>query len=372
MKESTTLKRTHSLDLIRSFAIFSVVACHAVGFAYPLLNMDSSDYSVQSYLFAVVTFVFGRLGVPLFLFLSGFLLLDRNYDSADDILEFWKRKLLPMIITFEVWIVVFTILDVFVFGQEFLPKNTLKYMLGLELSGHGQLWYMPMIIGIYLFLPFVARALKALPLKVLRYPLMVTFVLILGFTVYDKMFPKSYGMHIDTAFSGENYGFYLVLGYVFKVYLPKIAQSKKKCNWALVLSAIGGMLFFAGAVLYQIYFYENHIQYTIWYDFPLLAVCCVCVFVFLYLFFYEKKLPFAKFFTTVSTMSMGIYFIHEPIQLFIVTKFPSIGESMNKPMYVCLVWITAFLLSLIISMIVWRIPVVSKILLLQKAKKKNK
>lgn len=41
-------------------------------------------------------FALGRLGVPLYLFLTGSLVLSKLVDTNDDAVAFYKRKLLPL------------------------------------------------------------------------------------------------------------------------------------------------------------------------------------------------------------------------------------------------------------------------------------
>lgn len=62
-------KRNRSLDVIRSLAIVSVVCEHV-----------SSD--VLSGMPQLIGNVFGTLGVPLFVMLTGYLMVDRKYDAA--------------------------------------------------------------------------------------------------------------------------------------------------------------------------------------------------------------------------------------------------------------------------------------------------
>ena len=96
-------KRILWLDYARCFAIICVVLIHGVERIYVYDAQQTAMLSAGSLLFRNIAFVAGRLGVPVFLAITGYLLLDRDYSSADKIFRFYKHNLLPIIITTEIW-----------------------------------------------------------------------------------------------------------------------------------------------------------------------------------------------------------------------------------------------------------------------------
>ena len=91
----------------------------------------------------------------MFLFLTGYLLLDRDYDISR-INRFWRKNWLALFMTTEIWIVLYDVfLRVFHF-QHWSTKGILKDMLFLNQVHIGHMWYMPMIIGLYVCIPFAA------------------------------------------------------------------------------------------------------------------------------------------------------------------------------------------------------------------------
>ena len=56
-----------------------------------------------STLFKTVVYVFSRIGVPLFLMISGALLFNKEINNAEDIKKFYKHNLLSLLITSEIW-----------------------------------------------------------------------------------------------------------------------------------------------------------------------------------------------------------------------------------------------------------------------------
>lgn len=56
-----------------------------------------------------ISFTIGRLGVPLFLFLSGFLLLQKQINDEKDIFTFYKKNLISLVIANSIWVIIYNI-----------------------------------------------------------------------------------------------------------------------------------------------------------------------------------------------------------------------------------------------------------------------
>ena len=124
--------RIVSFDVIRLIAISCVVLCHSVETVYKTDHL-SLGYGVTHYL--------GRLGVPLFLFLTGALLINKEFDSGS-IKRFFSHNWLGLVITSEVWILVYWVYgslhgDAFDFGL------LARYATFQEKLPHGFWWYSP-------------------------------------------------------------------------------------------------------------------------------------------------------------------------------------------------------------------------------------
>lgn len=87
--------RIEWIDLVRAVAILLVVLCHSTESIYQLNLEYMTAVPFLSRVCGFACFTAGRLGVPLFLMITGSLLLSRDYDS-DSIKYFWKKKWLPL------------------------------------------------------------------------------------------------------------------------------------------------------------------------------------------------------------------------------------------------------------------------------------
>lgn len=113
-----TKSRKPWLAVVRATAILCVVLCHSVEtFYHPVLlgqlQVFFPLWNIENLLFTI-----GRIGVPLFLATIGALMLPRDYP---DVSAFYKKSLLPLFLTTEIWIFCNYIFCCMVEHKAFLP-----------------------------------------------------------------------------------------------------------------------------------------------------------------------------------------------------------------------------------------------------------
>lgn len=161
------MKRNNSLDVIRSIAIFSVVCMHT---ASVTLSGDA----------LLAGRVLGSLGVPLFVMLTGYLMVDREY-SEEYLSRFVRRNLIPLLVAYELWNAIWYVLSLKL-GSRFSAMNSLLIGLFMHPSD-SSFWFLPMIIGIYIGLPLFsvfARLLNAKPMPKMYVGLMLVAMMYFG------------------------------------------------------------------------------------------------------------------------------------------------------------------------------------------------
>lgn len=138
--------RSVSCDLTRVVAILLVLVCHVT---------ISQETSAANSLF----WTLGSFGVPLFVMLTGYLMLGREYE--DDYLgTYLRHNVLPMVVAFELWNVIWWVLGHAIpFPDARDLGGTVKVALFAGETGSA-LWYMQMIVGVYLGLPIVHLVLR--------------------------------------------------------------------------------------------------------------------------------------------------------------------------------------------------------------------
>lgn len=310
-------KRIIWIDYARVFAVVCVVMCHAAETYYrPILLGQTQTGFIQWFLLNFL-FMVGRLGVPLFLGITGVLMLGKEWEPF----SFCRKYVIPMIVTTEIWIFINYIFQWKVQNEGFFPGRLLREMLFLKDPGLSHMWYMPMIIGMYLIIPFLSKMLMGFPKnKSFLIPGMLavfTFVLIPTVEVFrGEAFP-GVGLkpQTDVKFLGGIYGLYLILGYM----IGRRKLLKRVHTGWIFAAGIAGMGFnIAGQ-----YFLYSHQYYAstklTWYTSAGIFVCAVCVFE---LFRRnEWDIP-GKAVRWTAKCSFGVYLLHKPMQILLVKYLP--------------------------------------------------
>lgn len=340
------------IDIARSIAIIFVVLNHATESIYPL-NLEfystANNYSICS---AFVLFTVARLGVPIFLFISGYFLLDKTYDNKQCV-SFWSKNCFRLLVTTEIWIIIYNIFW-YVFGNQKLSfVSIITEMLFAKQTNMSHMWYMPMILGMYVFIPFAANALHSLNTKVIIYASYLTAIITALFPIIN-IFMKAYGHEdfysiLSTGFSGGIYGLYLVLGY-----LCRKGFLKKMKSIYLGLSFIFLFIF---TVFLQLFAYQHGCQYNVWYD------CGTLMLTGLFLFEIISRIHWKNaniLVYKIAKYAFAIYLIHNPV-LILLNPYLSIIRS--RSLRVLVLWIITVCISWVIACIIDHIPHAGKLLL---------
>lgn len=348
-------KRIAWIDWARALAILMVIICHSTETIYPLSLAGIESLGGTSQTAAFALFTIGRLGVPLFLFISGYLMLDRYYDKQACV-RFWKTKWMGLLFATEAWILIY---NIFLYCANIAPLDLVtlvKNMLFLEkVPRMGHLWYMPMIIGLYLFLPFIANGLKWLDnAKLLTFPLCIACG-ILFFIPVASIMSQSLGMGklnctIAPGFSGGYYGCYLLLGYCVKKarHLPPLG----------IICSIG-LAAFAATVGLQLFAYDHDVHAPVWYSNGFLLVAGLGVFLLLAKI---KGLEETRWISTISRYSFAIYLVHPPVKILIAPFIEELGLPMHF-LQVIVLSVVVLAISLALCWAIAKIPRVGERLL---------
>ena len=348
-------KRIAWIDWARAIAIIMVIICHSTESVYSMTLNGITTTGIGSQISALSLFTIGRLGVPLFLFMSGYLMLDRYYDRQA-CLKFWKTKWVGLLIATESWIVIY---NLFICLMNAVPLDLFqlaKQMLFLEkIPGMGHMWYMPMIIGLYLFLPFISNGLKWLDdAKLLIFPLCIAcsilFITPVASIVSQSLGGNELNCAIAPGFSGSYYGCYMFFGYCTK----KATHLPQK---SVVFSI--GLIAFLATVYLQIFAYNRGVYAPAWYSNGLLMAAGLNLFVFLA---QAKSLKETKWISIISYYSFALYLVHYPIKILIAPLVTSAGIPTHA-LQVIVLSLCVLAISLVVCWAIARIPKVGEKLL---------
>ena len=96
-------RRIQYLDVARSIAIVSITFNHAFNFSFSATYAEFISLPILVNVIKAALYTFSRIGVPLFLMISGALLLPRNYGGGETT-RFLKHNWLQLLITTEIWL----------------------------------------------------------------------------------------------------------------------------------------------------------------------------------------------------------------------------------------------------------------------------
>ena len=94
--------------MVRAIAILTVLYIHATDGIYIISSDAVLNHTVFSRVFDFASIFIGRIGVPFFLMITGYLLLDRSYDD-ERIRKFWNKNCKGLIVVTVIWAVIYAI-----------------------------------------------------------------------------------------------------------------------------------------------------------------------------------------------------------------------------------------------------------------------
>jgi surface polysaccharide O-acyltransferase-like enzyme len=210
----------------------------------------------------------------------------------------------------------------------------------------AQMWYMPMIIGIYLAIPFINMMIRNLPERKLLFIPMALIIVSCSIAKLNNIMMIRGGnpinMQIDTSFAGFFFGFYLFAGYLMAHAPEELTLHQRRWASALALTSIPIGL--VANTLGELFFY-NHAFFKanfLWYDSPFIMITSLGVFWLIRC--HTQRNIVLKPFALLSQYSFPIFFLHYFVLLALRRLIPGL-PGWSTPLQV----VTLLILTLVIS-----------------------
>lgn len=321
---------------LRVIATIFVVMIHAsTGFLYRI-DTEAFDWNYANWINAAT-----RCSVPIFVIISGYLLLHKNENTW----LFYKKRIPKLLYPFAFWTLIYLVYYFYRYTNfESLSSEKIGSII-LDKILHGanaHLWYLYMIIGLYLAIPFLRKIMLQSTNREIEIFLFF-WMLSMCFTskpLYSVM-PK-----FDlTFFSG--YVGYLVLGYYLSIQDFKF----KNRTWVfaltyilmVVIGAIGTNILNQGANKLNTFFYN--------YVFVTTAIAAACLF--LWVKESVKQAKVSNWILIVDKYSFGIYLSHIiPLNYL----HPLISKHFSTAWVIPLATLSTVIASVLITLIIRKIP----------------
>ncbi len=308
--------RIKYIDLARAIAIISITINHAVNRSFSIYSGSVKEmalFPIWLSIAKVMLYIFSRIGVPIFLMITGALLLPRDYEG-DKWKRFVKHNWLQLLITTEIWLVIMfwykQLSPDSVLHLEGLTKCMLRFVMTLFFIrpiALGNMWYMYMILGLYLMIPLFSVGLKKIPWVYFMFP--AAIVLICSFVMTDLNTVlsgiKGASTALSFSLSSSNvfslYAIYILAGYFISRGLLNNVRSS-----LIWIGFIASFLFTCGI---QFWLFGLKVDVIISYPSFLLLLCSV----FLFELIRRAKLNNSLLYgcaAKLAEISFGIFFVH--------------------------------------------------------------
>jgi surface polysaccharide O-acyltransferase-like enzyme len=329
-------ERIYYIDILKFIAIFGVIFIHMCGFAG---HSEVLHYKITGF-----SEIF-RFSVPIFLMITGTLLLNRDIS----INSFLKKRFSRIVYPYVFWIILAIITFLYVSGtliQDY-PIVILDQFFNISWN-----WYFWMIIGVYLAIPIINEFVINKKLEGCKY---FIILMIIASVYYSICYFLGYKTSLDLRFFILPIA-YVVLGYFLANYDFNISKNK------LILISL--ILFISVTLLKlmfnntTIFFLNDNIFFNSGLDISILEIIQASS-----LFMIFKNLNYnlsnekhiKTFITSVSRSSYGMYLSHMIILIPLYQYFKKLSLTGSQTLsFVIVSSICIFLITWIVVLLVNR------------------
>jgi len=337
-------KKTY-LEVARVLAIFCVLFDHTGPRGSGLFTYTSNPLNIYA---SLLLAIFCKIGVPLFLMISGSLLLGKQ----ESIKNLFQKRICRVAIVlllfsfirylYECYIIKAYSFSLLNFVRDFLQDNIfLPY------------WYLYTYIGILLLLPLLRCAIQNIKKEHNIYFFIITLI-------FSTIVPIiNYNLHISFAI---NMHLEMVVLYFISGYLAEQLYNDD-CKHRVALFSLSMILIpliymFLLSVFKGTYREENGSAFVV----ELLYPVTLGIFMLLKTINWERLSTISKFFLFCGEMVFGLYLIEDYLRNVFAFIYDFLCPLIS-PMAACLVWLmVVFIVGIAIVWLIKHIPIIGKLI----------
>jgi len=315
---------------------------HASGIDF----QDFEHMKLYSWWFVNVLNSFTRFAVPLFVMISGCVLLGKKYGIKD----FYIKRGTRLIPPFLFWSLIYILFDHYCWHKQQFSLIIQDFIISGKAFPH--LWYLSMFILIMIIAPFINNYIvgkKPSSEDVIYLLIIITLLLTLNqsFKVLDKLFM------IKMDWSLRNYHWYLgyfILGYFINIYHDKIPIGN--VSSAIIL---GSTLIFGAFINYYLVSILGVRSVSLILDFMGVLVFIITISIFHLASRNRQIFKENYIISSIASLSFGIYLIHE-IFLISFTHIKLIriqDEIIRVPLLIFMTLIFSWITMLVLTKWKW-------------------
>ena len=362
--------RDLKLDFLRAIAILSVIYCHSIESYYYIYTDRTilwNTIPIPSKLFDLIGITIGRIGVPIFLLLTGVLAAKKSYNNSDDVKNFYKKNYLSLFITLEIWVIIWNLFIIFYrhIGAEAPNISILHILKSLLLFKTVDFilpaWYVPAILGLYLFLPAISTIVNKFSIKDLKIPIIISIVImyLLPTLNYLQILPFEINTDLNMYFSGGSYGLYILFGNY--IYNGSFKGINNKLLYLLLI------INFSACIIMQYYLLNKGIAYKLSYDNLFLFIGSISLFELIRRAKIIDKISEInkRRISYISLISFPLFLIHNLVQ-YLIYHYSTFILQTARPIRVLYIFFLSSIISGLIVYLLSKISILKKYLLRMK------
>jgi len=335
------------LDIARIVAVLAVVMIHCSASFVTKYKPPASEFLCGNLFDSIA-----RIGVPLFLMISGSLFLDERKKIT--LKSIMTKNVIPLVIITVVWSIIYSITYNVIFPLQAGSAVKTNKIISSIVNGHYHMWYLYMIIGLYTITPFLKKFVCKENKNMVLFFILFSFAVKFLPPAIDKLGLQSLGIgkwiakfYLDFF---DGYITYFLLGW-YIVHVGIRQKYLRYVTYFLSLASLSFMVVYVNRTRDYKFAYEN---------------IGVLVFVYslgVFLAITNLKINFkeitARILEKLSQLTFGVYIIHV-IVLAIFKKI--LPYSSHCVIYLLGCFTVVICVSFLVSYILSKIPVLKKII----------
>ena len=340
--------RYFGMDLLRVLACYMVMQIHAGEFYY--IGEGGVTVPGTNSMWVGILNSFCRLSVPLFVMISGYLLLPVKTDLSTFMKTRFTRVFFPFVFFCIVFSFYFYGIGNITLKQAFINIPLIFVNYGTDV---GHLWYIYMIMGVYLFSPIISPWIKTAPVSHYIYFFVfwgLSMCLVYIHLLFPAVWGECYWNNTPMLQSFTGHMGYAILGAFVKIHLQD-----KNLYWLGAILVVVGYVITATIFILRLDTCEMVADLELSWTFHSINVGMETLGFFLLLRKVQCKINIInKIFQDISLKSYGMFLVH----IIFLNLFHDLFDANNHPSYIFipLMAICTFITSYIAIKILSYIP----------------
>lgn len=346
--------RIIAYDIMRIVAALAVIMTHCSAVLVSYHQPNTISFTVGNFFDSL-----SRMGVPIFLMISGALMLNENKKRTIKEMLNYSLCILVLLV---VWSLIYSITFEIIIPLTQSQTVSIRNILYSAIFGHYHLWYLYVAIGLYLITPILRLFVKTENKKYITYFLVLSILIrfVVPFAnffcnlfMFEPNWISQYANSFRIVFSHECLTYY-VLGW----YLTTFDFKEKTKKLIYILGVVGFLITFFCS---QFFTTETQKAYSVFYNNGIINILLysVALFLFIFSFFKDKELKIKGIIYKLSNLSFGVYAIHVLV-LYFAIKYT--GGIEHNSFRLVVEYISTTVFSFLISYLLSKVPLLKKII----------